>query len=84
MFASASSGRSANLRRRKASVPSTGRLYIQDSRPSANMFLARSDSFRDRPVSARAPWVSRLMGTGCTWKRSSSPLSRETGRIRLA
>ena len=37
----------ANLVRRNVSVPSVGRWYIHDSRPSANMFLLRSASLRE-------------------------------------
>ena len=48
MFASAISGFFANFVRRNFSVPSVGRWYIHDSRPSANMFLLRSASLRLR------------------------------------
>ncbi len=46
MFASATVGFLANFVRRNASVCSVGRLYIHDSRPSANMFLDRPASLR--------------------------------------
>src|SRR5260370_27866005 len=39
------SGLRANLVCRKSRVPSAGRWYSQDRRPSANMFFARSASF---------------------------------------
>jgi hypothetical protein len=71
MFASAMSGFFANFSRRNRSVPSVGRWYIHDSRPSANMFLQRSASFLPRPVSASAPWVRVDMATRCTWYASS-------------
>ncbi len=70
------SGLRANFSRRNRSVPSVGRLYIHDSRPSANMFLLRSASFFDRPVSASAPCVSVAIATGSSWNRSRDPSSR--------
>ena len=39
------SGFLANLDSRNVIVPSAGLLYSQDSKPSENMFLARSASF---------------------------------------
>src|SRR5918998_6567694 len=56
-FAAAMVGLVANFFSRKRIVPSVGRLYIQLSRPSANMFLARPASLRDRPEFSRAPRV---------------------------
>ena len=44
-------------------VDSTGRLYSQDSRPSANMFLARSASLRVMSNSSRALTVMEVTGT---------------------
>ncbi len=75
MLASAISGRRANFSRRKRSVLSCGRWYIQDSSPSANMFFARSASFFDRPVDASAPRVSVAIATGNTENCSSEPSS---------
>ena len=66
-FASAISGFLANFARRNFSVPSVGRLYIQDSSPSANMFFERSASLRESPNSFSASMVSVVSGTGCTW-----------------
>ena len=47
-------------------MPSVGRWYIHDSRPSANMFLLRSASLRERPNSLSASTVSVVSGTGWT------------------
>ena len=48
-------------------MPSVGRLYIQDSRPSANMFFARSASFLPMPERLeRADVVSVAIATLCT------------------
>ncbi len=66
MLASAICGFAANFSRRNASVPSVGRWYIHESRPSANMFLQRSASFLPSPVSASAPWVSVDIATSYT------------------
>ena len=66
MLASARSGRRANFSRRNRSVLSCGRWYIHDSRPSANMFFARSASFFDSPVSSSAPRVRVAIATGNT------------------
>ncbi|CAM5692269.1 hypothetical protein SANTM175S_10867 [Streptomyces antimycoticus] len=65
-FASAICGFFANFCRRNFSVPSVGRWYIHDSSPSANMFLLRSASLRDRPNSFSASMVSVVSGTGWT------------------
>lgn len=81
MFASAMSGFFANFVRRNFSVPSVGRWYIQDSSPSANMFLLRPASLRDRSYSFSASTVSVVSGTGCTLKPSSEPSSRGMCRI---
>ena len=43
-----------------------GRLYIHDSSPSANMFFARSPSFRLSPAGSTAPTVNVDIATGCT------------------
>jgi hypothetical protein len=75
MFAATSSGRLANLRSRKPIVDSYGREYSQLSSPSANMFLARSASFFDRPESASAPTVIEVSATGCTAYPASEPSS---------
>lgn len=66
MFASAISGFFANFVRRNFSVPSVGRWYIHDNNPSANMFLLRPASLRDRSNSLSASTVSVVNGTGCT------------------
>ena len=47
-------------------MPSVGRWYIHDSRPSANMFFARPASLRDSPKSFSASTVSVVSGTGWT------------------
>ena len=59
------SGLLANLDSRKAIVDSTGRLYSQESRPSANMFLARSASLRVMSNSSSALTVIEVIGTAC-------------------
>ena len=69
------SGRLPNLALRKASVPSAGRSYSQDSMPSANMFLDRSASLLVRSYSSRALTVSEVIGTACRWYCSSEPSS---------
>ncbi len=66
MFAFMISGLFANLDRRNLSVPSGGRLYSQDSSPSANMFLARSASLRETSISSSALTVIDVTGTACT------------------
>ena len=66
MFAFMISGLAANLDSRNLSVPSGGRLYSQDSRPSANMFFARSASLREMSNSSRALTVIEVIGTACT------------------
>ena len=76
MFAATSSGRAANLRSRNRSVDSYGREYIQHSRPSANMFLARSASFLDTSSSASAPTVIEVSADRVHARsRSSEPSS---------
>ena len=69
------SGLLANLALRKLSVPSPGRSYSQDSMPSANMFLARSASFRVMSKDSRALTVIEVIGTACTLYCSSEPSS---------
>lgn len=64
MFAAAMSGFLANFEVRNFSVPSVGRWYIHDKRPSANMFLLRSASLRVRSKSLRASTVRVVRGTG--------------------
>ena len=66
MFAFMISGLVANFDSRNFSVLSGGRLYSQDSRPSANMFLARSASFRETSYSSSALTVIEVIGTACT------------------
>ncbi len=58
---------------------SVDRPYIQDSNPSANMFLARSDSFFPIPRSSVARTVMEVIGTLKTWKPSSVP--SDTGSL---
>ena len=66
MLASMISGLVANLDRRNFSVPSCGRSYSQDSRPSANMFLARSASLRLTSKSSSALTVIEVIGMACS------------------
>ncbi len=66
-LASRMSGTLAKRRCRKPTVPSVGRPYIQDSRPRANMFLAREASLRVRPNSLTDSTVIWVRSTGCTW-----------------
>ncbi len=66
MFASRMSATFANRFDRNAMVESVGRPYIHDSSPSANMFLARAASLRDRPNSLTASTVMPVRSTGCT------------------
>ena len=49
------SGLRANFSRMNASLCSSSRPYIHDSRPSANMFLARWPSFLVAPIDSTAP-----------------------------
>ncbi|CFR67362.1 Uncharacterised protein [Mycobacterium tuberculosis] len=65
-MASAISGLRANFSLMKASLCSSSRPYIHDSRPSANIFLARWPSFLDAPIASTAPRVSVVMATVCT------------------
>ena len=65
MLAFMISGLAANLDSRNVIVVSTGRLYSQDSNPSANMFLARSASLRVMSNSSRALTVIEVTGTAC-------------------
>ena len=60
------SGLRANFSRMNFSLASIGRPYIHDSRPSANMFLARWPSFFDAPIASTAPSVSVVIATECT------------------
>ena len=74
-LASRMSGRLANLRRRNASVPSTGRPYSHDSSPRANMFLAREASLRVSPNSLTAVTVIPVRSTAWTAYGSREPSS---------
>ena len=57
-------------------MPVVGRVYIHESRPSANMFFARSFSLRvSVGNSARASTVMLVRATACTWKESRVPSS---------
>ena len=70
------SGLEPNLFLRNSSVPVVGRWYIQDSRPRANMFFARSLSLRERlSKPASASTVIEVRATGCTCQDSSEPSS---------
>ncbi len=60
------SGLAANLDSRNFSVPSGGRLYSQESRPSANMFFARSASLREMSNCSSALTVIEVTATACT------------------
>ncbi len=64
-LASRMSGTLAKRRSRNVIVDSVGRPYIQESRPSANMFLARAASLRDRPNSLTASTVMPVRSIGC-------------------
>ena len=75
MFAATSSGRAANFFSRNRSVDSYGREYIHESRPSANMFFARSASFLDTSMFASAPMVMEVSATGWMTHPSSEPSS---------
>ncbi len=57
-------------------MPSMGREYIHDSRPSANMFFARSASFLPRSKPDSASTVSEVRPTGCTERFARVPSSR--------
>jgi hypothetical protein len=63
------------VRSRKRIVPSVGRWYIHDSRPSVNMFFERSASFLPRPESASASSVIEVSGTATVCQPSSDPSS---------
>jgi hypothetical protein len=53
-----------------------GRPYIQETRPSANMFLERAASREETPsMSSTARTVIEVIGTRKTWKSSSEPSS---------
>ena len=70
------SGLAPNLPCRKARVPSVGREYIHDNSPSANIFFARSFSFRVKEgYAASASTVMLVSATGCTCQDSSEPSS---------
>ena len=62
-FASRMSGALAKRFSRNEIVVSVGRPYIQESRPSANMFLARAASLRERPNSLTASTVIPVRST---------------------
>lgn len=66
MLAFMISGFFANFVCRNFRVPSVGRLYIHDSSPRANMFLARSASFLEMSKDSSALTVSEVNGTGLT------------------
>ena len=70
------SGLEPNFFSRNRSVPVVGRWYIHDSRPSANMFLARSLSLRDKVSNAAsASTVIEVRATGWTCQDSRLPSS---------
>ena len=56
-------------------MPSVGRWYIQESRPSVNMFFDRWASFFPSPESASASSVIDVSGTLTTCQPSSEPSS---------
>ena len=76
-LASRMSGTFAKRLVRNAVVGSVGRPYIQDSRPSANMFFAREASLRERPNSLTASTVMPVRST--VWRAYSSRLSPSSG-----
>jgi hypothetical protein len=76
VFASTISGRFANLRRMKSTVPSVGRPYSHDIRPSAKKFFERSASREVTPsIPFSASIVIAVSGIECTWYASSDPSS---------
>ena len=77
MLASRMSGTFANRFSRNVSVESVGRPYIHESSPSANMFLARAASLRDRPNSLTASTVIPVRSTG--WRAYSVRDSSSSG-----
>jgi hypothetical protein len=66
MFESRRSGDFANRRVTKASVVAVSRPYIQDTSPSANMFLAREASLRERSNCSTDATVTLVRSTACT------------------
>ena len=62
-FASKISWREPNFFSSQLSVVSVGRPNIHDTRPRANMFLARSDSFLPIPMPSVARTVMEVIGT---------------------
>ena len=66
-FASKISWREPNFFSSQPSVVSVGRPNIHDTRPSANMFFARSASFFPIPMSSVARTVIDVIGTLKTW-----------------
>ena len=52
-----------NFRSSQFNVTSTGRAYIHETSPNANMFLERSASFFDSPSSSVARTVMEVIGT---------------------
>ena len=77
MLASRMSGTFAKRLARKALVVSVGRPYIHDSRPRANMFLAREASLRERPNSLTASIVMPVRST--VWRAYSARVSSSSG-----
>ena len=75
MFASRICGLLANFVLRKEIVPSVGRPYIHDRRPSANMFLLRAASLRVSPNSLTAATVMPVRSSACTWYDDSESSS---------
>ncbi len=67
MLAARMSGLAENFDSRNANVDSVGRWYSHDSRPSANMFFARSASFFDTSMPSTAATVIEVSPTRCTW-----------------
>ena len=56
-------------------MESLGREYIHDSRPRANMFLARSASFFEMSKPSSARTVIDVSATGCSEYPASEPSS---------
>ena len=74
-LASRMSGALANRFSRNATVVSVGRPYIHESRPSANMFLARDASLRESPNSLTASTVIPVRSTTVNAKSASESSS---------
>ena len=70
-LAAAIDGELANFFSRNAMVGSSGRPYIHETKPRANMFFARLASLRDSSNSFTASTVMPVRSTAWTWKSAS-------------